>query len=564
MNITIGGQKIDLLGRWFGNAATPGRKRTTANFQEPIQKTETALWHETINPLRFLTADKAQLIFDRARLGCYADISWIYQEMESADPTLMVCAERRAAGVQETDWLIKQKQSSRMGKLFDEKLADEQQAFLEEAYGACEGSNEPNAQTQTGSGLIDGIEWMSSAFFRGFAHAVPRYSPDGQRLLAIESLDQWNFVRERTTGRWLWNPNALAVVYGTDLQEVPSDELITLVRTRHIDYPALAVFIRNALGEKQWGIFMERYGIPPVMIIMPEFAEASDEAIYMDAANKVALGGRGALPNGCTVEYATEARGTDPWTQFLKHQQELVVLLATGGLYTSLGGATGLGKGASEEHAETWRSIVRRDSRIIAGAFNRRCTTDLLNAGFPDKPHLVEFAFETESAPKPGDVFADGEIAVKAGYRIVQSDLESRTGYTLEPVSATTSDPSDQPDPSDPADLNAPSAANKSTGDRQVALSSEDLATAAMDALATARRRHLAPIIDRLLDALAETDPQALRNSLAKLLQDLPAFVTQLQVPQADVDLMQRILTDAVNSGVRVTGRSPQVKEVPS
>lgn len=39
-------------------------------------------------------------------------------------------------------------------------------------------------------------------------------------------------------------------------------------RRRAIDWPALNIYIRKFIGERDWGRFLERYGIPPVDVVM--------------------------------------------------------------------------------------------------------------------------------------------------------------------------------------------------------------------------------------------------------------------------------------------------------
>jgi hypothetical protein len=199
----------------------------------------------------------------------------------------------------------------------------------------------------------------------------------------------------------------------------------------------------------------------------------------------------------------------------------------------------GLGEGASGQHGSTWRTIVRRDSRFIAAALNARVTADLLAAAFPGRPVLAEFAFQVDPPATAAEVFEAGAKAVTAGYRIAQADMETKSGYKLEATATT------QPGAL-PGTLPPPATAlNK---DRQIP-DDQTMAAAAMDALAEARRRQLAPVIDRLLSALEEPDEQALRTRLATLLQDLPGLVAQLKIPEADVALVERILSDAVGAG---------------
>lgn len=378
-------------------------------------------WLEGYNPLRGLTLRRAQSIFDAARRGNDVRLQWIYENIEQADPTLMVCAERRAAALADLDWTIRPKAAGR-ARGFDETLAREQCALLEHAYGDAEEVN-----------LLPALEHLAKAFFRGHAHARPLWSPDGLTLRGFETFNAWNLCRDLETGRWHWNPAASETLDFAALEPVPPGELVTLVRTRHIDYPALAIYLRNGLGEREWGRFLERYGIPPVLITMPQDIDPAQVDAFCARAVEMADGGSGALPFGSVVTYAQEARGVNPFREFLDHQQQLVVLMATGGMLTSLTGATGIGQGATQAHEETWRAIVRRDAAAIATALNRTVTDALLDRAFPGRPHLAAFDFQTRPEPGPAELFDLAAKAVQAGYRVARDELEERTGFRLEP-----------------------------------------------------------------------------------------------------------------------------------
>lgn len=380
-----------------------------------FEKSEYGIWAEALNPLRGLTASRALDIFDRARRGIYAELAWLYQEIEAVDPTIFVCAERREGASAAADWRIAPRVTARTVG-FDERLAAEQVEWLEMAYG------------RAGDGLGAAAEHLARAFFRGFAHCRPVFDSDG--LVAFELYDQWNFARDPATGDWWWNPDA-SVAASSNFKLIPSGELTTLTRPRHIDYPALMIYIRAAMGERGWGLFIERYGIPPVTIIMPEFVDKGEEQAYMNAATKVARGGSGALPYGSQVSYASEARGADPFDTFLRHQQEHIVMLATGGILTTLS-APGSGTLAGNAHEETWRGIVARDIQAVARALNRSVTPRLLAMRFPGQPQLVDLEYSVEPPRSAGEIFEDATKARAAGYRVLRSDLEARTGYELE------------------------------------------------------------------------------------------------------------------------------------
>lgn len=405
-------------------AATPSQEKPTfiltpqKKKRTPLQQAQVS-WMETFNPLRHLTLQQAQMIFDAARRGCDARLQWIYQNIEEVDPTLMICAERRASALVDLDWTTRTKPARRF-KDYDEKLAEEQAAFLSYAYGQAEDSN-----------LFPAIEHLSTAFFRGHAHVAPVYSEDGMSLKGFQLLNAWNLTRNIKDNTWHWNPNADETVETANLDLLPREEVVHFVRSRHIDYPAMAIHLRTTLGEKVWGQFLERYGIPPVIVTMPQDIDPNQVEKFAAAAQSIYEGSVGALPAGSQVHYASEARGVNPFKEFLDHQQQLMVLMATGGMLTSLTGATGIGQGASDAHEETWRTIVRRDAALIATALNRTVTDTLLDRAFPNQPHLAQFDFETDPQPSAMEVFDLAGKAVTAGYKISQDELEERTGYTL-------------------------------------------------------------------------------------------------------------------------------------
>ncbi len=400
----------------FANPSTWFQTSRGSNQGGLYEKSDYGVWAETVNPLRGLTASRAQDIFDRARRGIYAELAYIYQEIEAADPTLFICCERREASTGAADWRVVMCNPDRT-QGWDDALAEEQQAYLSYAYGMA------------GDEISALAEHLERGFFRGFAHARPVYENGG--VVGFESYDQWNFARDPATGDWWWNPDA-AYVPNAGFTPIPPGELITVQRSRHIDYAALMPFIRAALGEKKYGIWIERYGIPPVTVIMPEFADKTEEGAYMDAAQKLARAGSGALPFGSQVNYATEARGANPFTDFLRHQQELVVMMATGGILTTLA-APDSGSLAGGAHETTWRSVVARDIRTTARALNRSCSRRLLSERFPGRPMLAMFEFNAEPKPTPTAVFEDAGKSKLAGYLVAQDDLEERTGYRLVP-----------------------------------------------------------------------------------------------------------------------------------
>ena len=314
-------------------------------------------------------------------------------------------------------------------------------------------------------------------------------------LDGFELFDNWNFCRDILTGKWWWNPDATTAANVNNCHEIPRGELVSVVRTRHVDYPATEIYIRRALGDKRYGIFMEKYGIPPVVVIMPPEVDKARESEYFEAARDLALAGSGAVPYGTDVKYATEARGTDPFTAFLNRQQELMVLMSTGGLFTTLTGATGIGQGATPAHDKAFRMIMMRDARLIAEPVNRVVTAALLNAQFPGRPQLAYFDL-TEPAPTTNELLDSAERVAKAGYRVEKAWLEEQTGFTL----------------TDNAAPGAPVAAPSAPGG--VVMNKAD-AAARRPALLRALRADLEPALAKA--AAVANDPAATREDFEAL-----------------------------------------------
>lgn len=471
-------------------------------------KNEFGVWAETVNPLRGLTEERAKNIFDQARQGVYAELTYLYNEIEAVDPTLLTCTEKREAVVGASDWRIVTCNPEKT-RGYEESLANEQKAYLYAAFGMA------------GDEIGALAEHLERAFFRGFAHARPIYEGDG--VVGFDFFDQWNFALDKFTGRWWWNPDASGI-YTDNFTIVPDGELVSLVRQRHIDYAALLPFLRLALGEKKYGIFLERYGIPPVTVIMPENTSKTDADAYFEAAEKLAKAGSGALPAGSLVSYATEARGTNPFTDFLRHQQELVVLMATGGTMTSLASPTGIGSGASEVQERGWRQIVSRDIRASARSINQGITRKLLEQKFPNQRMLAMFEFDPDPAPTAKEVFEDAAAAKLGGYRIDKKQLEDASGYTLieEPTAAAP-----QPWPSQNTAI-APSVVQN----KAVETPGQNDPTAMLAAFA----KDMGPAGKAVAELLKIEDPEklkaaadALAKKLPELLNDDPAMAALIE-----------------------------------
>lgn len=393
--------------------------RIRSLIEKRLKPSPQSLLIEGIDPLYNMSTATAQMMFNYARRGNFTRLQYIYNEIELKDPTLLTCVSRRTSAISELDWKVV-RSDQRLNRNADEELIKEQIECVETFVAKIDN-------------LPDAVERLGLAAFRGFAHISPIYDISGD-VRRFELIDNWNMCYNRLKQEWLWNPDASSFldpnIENPDLKPIPPGELVSVVNNTAIDWPALFIYLRAAVGERDWGRFLETYGIPPVILTMPDLTNKEDEDKFMEAAESVYEGGNGVVPYGTNVSYASESRGTNPFTEFLDHQQKLVVLMATGGTLTSLAEA-GSGTLAGNAQMDVWQQIVRRDVRKIGNAFNKQLCEPMLRRRFPGKPILAEFKFDTEPPPSPKEVLEMASTASSAGFEMDPEELSQACGYTI-------------------------------------------------------------------------------------------------------------------------------------
>ena len=367
------------------------------------RRTSAQAWIERTNPLTRLSLRAAQGIYDTARGGGYTRLQYIYAEIEKTDPTLFTCVDRRLSALSALGW--------RVVANVEGAEAEAQKKKLEEMLDGA-------------VGLSAAIEHMGLAFFRGYSFCEP-YMRDGR--LAFNCPPSWEFNRS-PDGTWWHNPLVLEGDAGGEGQTAFDPEaVIHIERVRAVDYPALALYLRHEVAEDEWGRFLERYGIPPVILEMPPLAQPGDADRFAQAAQQVYEALCGAVPNGTKVNTLAEARGADPFSAFIEHQEKTMVRLCTGGTLGSIAEATGIGSGASDAQGDVWREIVSRDAVLIGEEFTRWFGRYVFPEGM-----LVRFELGTEKRATPDEVFDTAAKARQAGYRFTKEYLETETGAELE------------------------------------------------------------------------------------------------------------------------------------
>ena len=370
------------------------------------KKTASLAWLERSNPLSGLSISEAKSIFDAARAGNTQRLHWLYQEIETQNPVLSMCVTRRSGAAAGFNWSVAER-ASKNGALSGEQK-DAVETFLADI-----------------DNLADLFEHLDLALFRGFAHAQPIW--DGDAVHHIELLDSWKFLKQ--DGEWFFNPACDG--YSKNCISCQNARLVTVERRRPVDVPALAIHIRSAVGERDWGRFLERYALPKPAIIMAPNATEKDRDKYLQSGEGVENGEVTVWPNGASIsDFAGGSRGVDPFSAFITHQEKAILMLATGGTLGSMAEA-GSGTLAGNAQQDVWEQIVARDSGIIAAAVQRAMVRPFLARKFPGSPVCVDFAFDLTQKPTPKEVFETAAAARNAGYLVDQHELEEATGFTL-------------------------------------------------------------------------------------------------------------------------------------
>lgn len=390
-----------------GTAATPGQLAARANK-----------WRDQFNPLRGISVQRAVSLCEAFNRGEMADLQWTYFAIEQADPDLFTICERRTSALTEMDFDISVVAGRKRRADFDETLAQEQQAALREAYDRLDN-------------LYAAVAHLSSAVFRGFAH-LEKQRDGGGDVTHLEIGDQWNMVRDGLRGAWKYNPEARACSFASlpESNRLDPDNFIIREVGRHVNHIALKKFVRTALGEKDWTAFLEIYGIPSGVVIMPPNIPTGKETEYETAAGRIAEGGNGALPNGSDYKANDAPRGIDPFNPFLRYFTEKLVMAGTGGLLTVLT-QSGSGTLAGSAHTEAFKTLARGDARAVNEIFQRNFDKEIIEAAFPGKPVLAYFELAFNSEPSVTEIVDHAQKLSAAGYLVDAAELSEKTRYTI-------------------------------------------------------------------------------------------------------------------------------------
>lgn len=495
------------------------------------------------NPLRGLNLATAIARLDAAQGGQYASIQWLYRLIERRDETLCALIDATNSALVEMEWQIKTCEGDlRRAAAWDEALAKEQAAALLEYWNRVQN-------------VYDGITHLAMGRYRQYAHVQIR--ADGAPLDTWNPIEQWHVLRDGYAGDWYWNPDAqdtLPSSLPAESRMDPANYLI-IETSRPINELALIKYLRATLCEKDWDAFCEIYGIPAWAVIMPPNIPQGKEAEYTAAAEAFCEGGSGALPNGASATACDSPRGSQPFSPRLEYLDRKLVLAGTGGQLTMLSSPTGIGQGASAEHAAVFRRIAAGRARMISEECQRKIDTPILRQLFPGRPALAYWVLDARRENDPGAVVQHVSQLATAGYRVDPGQITELSGYRVTLAPPSTTPPFTAPLQSR-AD-NTPTAAPTSSAIE----ATTTLAQNATAIYASAVRKGLQPLAQAIWPLIDIEDPAALQAALDAVLARFPELSRQVLQDNTAADILQNTLAAAAANGIEQSAAARQAKE---
>jgi hypothetical protein len=408
-------------------AATPGGGSST---DELVRRSN--FWRDNYNPLRGLTIARLMALFEQAERGAFPEIQLTLRKAEKRFPALKGFIEKLVSSVEELDGRVRVKEQLPEGATG--AMAEKQRRFLQGRYEMLRNFKSSLAQ-------------IALADVRGYAVLQKHRYQDGPNEGAVAELywiEPWCWSRDGFYGGFFYNENSqpgiglgscetiLGEANRIGGPELPRSEFVICEAESPLYEIALIAFVNWLMGRRDYSAFVEIFGLPGSVIIMPPNVPPGKEYEYQAAAEKVARSVSGALPHGADVKFpATATRGEYPYEKFCETQEKDVVLAGTAGLLTMLPMPTGIGKGASAEHDGAWQRIAVAKALRINETLQRDFDAPELAAEFPGEPVCVEFALEVRDTEDVGKLL---DNVVKAGAAGLQADaleISDRSGLRL-------------------------------------------------------------------------------------------------------------------------------------
>lgn len=373
-----------------------------------------SVWFKMTNPLRYLSSPEIERLLEMARQGQDVRLQAIYALIEQQTPIFSVCMEKRCAGLANRNWDIV--------PLDESEDARKQAKLVKNLFQKSDERSEDS--------LTDAFRALQQGAFRGRAYVKPFFN-NGE--LVWKKLENWNVLRAFNKN-W-WNPTSeypcLSIEdensWKQNLVEIPKDEICYTLYSNPIDLPGVTIYLRQLVGETKWAQMVERRGNPQVVITAPEGTPDSSLNLWTQRAIQIQTGASGVLPSGAQVTQLVDARTDEPFTEFVKHQEEVICILAIGGSLNTLGGATGLGSNLADKQDEQFQSLINLDGKKIENTINAVAVKKVVK-GLGFNKVLCRFNFTEQDYTTPKEYLELAKTAKDLGATIDLQKLKEVTG----------------------------------------------------------------------------------------------------------------------------------------
>jgi phage gp29-like protein len=546
-------------------ASAPGRGRSAAELVRQSNR-----WRDTYNPLRGLVISRIVTLIEAADRGDYAELQLVMRKIERRYPVLKALQARKLGALEKLDWDIKVVDELPAGATAE--MAEAQRKHLRGRYELVEN-------------LTDAFGQLALAEFRGYAILQKhRYigGPHDGAMRELHWLPQYVFSRDGQFGDFYYNAesrfgiglDSCATVLGEANrlggEELPREDFLLREHDTPLYEIALIAFVNWAMGRKDWAAFVEIFGLPNSIVIMPTSIPPGKEDEYQAAAEKVADGVSGALPAGSDAKFPTASvRSQAPFKEFCDAQDADVVLAGTGGRLSMLtADKGGLGDGPAEEHADAFDELAQAEARRISEIFQRQFDALELEQEFPGQPVLAYFQLAAEDQD---DANAIVERVVKLdgiGFRPDVEEISEKTGLKLadegrpavaQPVPAGFGGEQRRPQQQPPAPSTKREDEDEDEDEEQPPLRNRDSAIrnqprlevgGPQSALAEATVNDLAPFVQRLGRILDIADEEVQRQKLAEFLADAEQLQRDILADPQAARVLEGLIAQAMVNGM--------------
>lgn len=387
---------------------------STVDMQDMAQ--ERAKWLDYTTPLDFLSVDLVRRAHNECTRGAWAQIQWIWEQLEPADAILATCVERRLGALKAIPWDIVKKDGLSDA---EDLLAEAQMRTLQDFANAIEN-------------LDEAIIGLAQASFRHYRHIQLLETEEGG--LRLNVTNNWNWARDGYAGEWQWNPAATyGLTKGVPLPVNP-ESIISRICPRPIDHPAMMLCLDRRNAKAQWLVFNNRYGVPPAFAIMPAGVDEAMRKEYIKFAMQCVSNAAGVLPAGSDVRTVTPgSTGPDTFSRLLEVSNQELVLRATGGLLTMLtapGAGTNTATGSA--HQSAFDELAANEAEQIANLLQERLFAPVLDQWHPGQPHLVEFVMRRPDSDNAAASVQNIATLAASGYRTPDEQVAELTGLNVE------------------------------------------------------------------------------------------------------------------------------------